>query len=92
MVKISMKSSETIYNHTNLQPRIKMRLTMHFLWDTPVSELKRRNKIVFLFYLFLILCPSLQIDFLELGKTQFNGQGVAHNSVPRTENIDSRIM
>lgn len=44
--------------------------------------------------LFLILCTSLHnivvvvVFFFELSKIQFNVQGVAHNPVPRIENID----
>ena len=49
----------------------------------------RQAKSFFIHNLYLILCASLQSDFLVLSKIQLNNQGVAYNPVPRIENIDS---
>ena len=46
----------------------------------------------FLFYLLLIFCSFLQIDFWELGKMWFYDQGVTHKQVSRIEKTDSRIF
>ena len=54
------------------------------------TEEEKQN--CFLFCLFLILHTSLQNHFLELGKMQFNVQGVAHDPDPWIENIDSWIF
>ena len=53
------------------------------------TEEEKQN--YFLFYLFLILCTSLQNDCLELGKMRFNVQGVAHNPVLWIENNDWEV-
>ena len=58
-----------------------------------VSKLMRRSQIMVQYSTcFQFYALPFKAIYLKLRKMQFNHQGVAHNPVPRIENIDSRIV
>lgn len=65
-----------LFNHLGEE---NMHLPLYKINTVPVLKLKRKTQIVFI----VLQCYALpfKVIFLEVGKLQFNNEGVPHNSV-----------